>query len=75
MNIVDALFGAPFIATGNSAAAMTQEDWAKHQSFMAEFMRNADPHPDSWAMYANYHPPVTVPQGFADWYAIGNELH
>ncbi len=73
MNIVDALFGHPSIATGNSAAAVSQKSWAEHQCLIS--VRNAEPGPDYWRLVAQYRPEIYVPQGFADWYAIGNELH
>lgn len=28
-----------------------------------------------YGMVAQYHPPVHVPPGWADWFAIGDELH
>lgn len=65
------IFDPPQIATGNAAAAMAQQEWKARM----ELLSQAAPPPDYYKMVANYRPTVTVPQGFADWYAIGNELH
>lgn len=75
MNIVDAFFGAPFIATGNEAAAMSQDALAQYAASYAHLTANAKPSDDWYLLLAQYRPAVSVPQGFADWYAIGDEVH
>jgi hypothetical protein len=55
------------------ASAMPQEAIAEANfRHVREFM-NATP-PD-YRLLANYRPPVHVPQGWADWVAVGDELH
>lgn len=67
----------PLTGTGNAfgAQAMTEQQLAAQQALAYQAMRPYQPTLADHLGMMNYRPPVHIPQGWQDWYAIGDQLH
>lgn len=70
MNFKLLMHGDPAAQRAMSPFEMYQRDLA-----MLPLMQQAWPNPYSGSSLQNYRPPVSVPQGWQDWYATGDQLH
>lgn len=76
------LFSSPMLHYGygmlsGDARAMSDGELAQLANQWAAQQQNATVRPYGDALYAamNYHRPVFIPTGWADWFRDGDELH